>query len=221
MNFQFASPIHTKSVISTPTFAGSDFSNPASPCLSIERKKEIFFSLALSFSLLTLPLSFIGFAISPFSLALPVHTSLTILHYIYTFYTPTTASPLTSSSSSSSAHYHLLDPSAMVLAGHSLVPWKSAESLRQLQRPSNPSSTLPSPVVTTNTIFKDYDPVTGNKIINSKYMIIRELGRGVHGKVKLAQSLDTGGLVVRKRNFSFSLSLLAYCGFFLYRLSRL
>lgn len=85
----------------------------------------------------------------------------------------------------------------MVLAGHSLVPWKSAESLRQLQRPINPSPTLPSPVVTTNTIFKDYDPVTGNKIINSKYMIIRELGRGVHGKVKLAQSLDTGGLVVR------------------------
>ncbi|CAG8529038.1 4814_t:CDS:2 [Gigaspora margarita] len=33
----------------------------------------------------------------------------------------------------------------------------------------------------TNTMYKDYDPTTGNKMIN-KYMLIRELGRGVHGK---------------------------------------
>ena len=50
-------------------------------------------------------------------------------------------------------------------------------------------------VVMTNTINKDYDPATGNKVIN-KYMIIKEIGRGVHGKVKLAEDIETGELVV-------------------------
>lgn len=53
----------------------------------------------------------------------------------------------------------------------------------------------PADVVMTNTINKDYDPTTGNKIIN-RYMIIREIGRGVHGKVKLAEDLETNELVV-------------------------
>lgn len=52
-----------------------------------------------------------------------------------------------------------------------------------------------SPVLTTNTINKEYDPETGNKIINN-FMIIKEIGRGMHGKVKLAEDLDTGELVV-------------------------
>ncbi|ORZ21111.1 kinase-like domain-containing protein [Absidia repens] len=86
----------------------------------------------------------------------------------------------------------------MVLAGHSLVPWKSAESLKQHQQNQQPINSTSSTVVTTNTVFKDYDPVTGNKIINGKYMIIRELGRGVHGKVKLAHSLETGEPVAIK-----------------------
>lgn len=50
-------------------------------------------------------------------------------------------------------------------------------------------------VLTTNTIYKEYDPETGNKIINN-FMIMKEIGRGMHGKVKLAQDLDTGELVV-------------------------
>ncbi|KAJ1932696.1 hypothetical protein EC988_009369, partial [Linderina pennispora] len=37
----------------------------------------------------------------------------------------------------------------------------------------------------------DYDPHTGRKMIN-QYMIIRELGRGTHGKVKLAFDTVTG-----------------------------
>ncbi|KAG2219148.1 hypothetical protein INT45_002339 [Circinella minor] len=52
-------------------------------------------------------------------------------------------------------------------------------------------------VVMTNTINKDYDPATGNKLIN-KYMIIKEIGRGVHGKVKLAEDIETGELVAIK-----------------------
>lgn len=53
----------------------------------------------------------------------------------------------------------------------------------------------PADVVMTNTINKDYDPSTGNKIIN-RYMIVQEIGRGVHGKVKLAEDIETNELVV-------------------------
>ena len=44
-------------------------------------------------------------------------------------------------------------------------------------------------------MMKDYDPTTGNKMIN-KYMIVRELGRGVHGKVKLCRDTETNELCV-------------------------
>ncbi len=44
-------------------------------------------------------------------------------------------------------------------------------------------------------IEKDYDPISGRKVIN-KYEIIRELGRGVHGKVKLGRDLEVGEPVV-------------------------
>ncbi|ORY94573.1 kinase-like domain-containing protein [Syncephalastrum racemosum] len=69
--------------------------------------------------------------------------------------------------------------------------------------PRHPPPQYTADVVMTNTINKDYDPATGNKLIN-KYMIIREIGRGVHGKVKLAEDSETGELVaikiVDKRN---------------------
>ncbi|KAI9312228.1 kinase-like domain-containing protein [Dichotomocladium elegans] len=60
-----------------------------------------------------------------------------------------------------------------------------------------PIKYTPADVVMTNTINKDYDPTTGNKLIN-KYMIIEEIGRGVHGKVKLAEDTETGELVAIK-----------------------
>jgi len=44
-------------------------------------------------------------------------------------------------------------------------------------------------------MMKDYDPMTGNKMIN-KYMVVRELGRGVHGKVKLCRDTVTDELCV-------------------------
>lgn len=43
----------------------------------------------------------------------------------------------------------------------------------------------------------DVDPVSGRKIIN-QYEVIDELGRGVHGKVKLGRNLETGVTVAIK-----------------------
>lgn len=58
-----------------------------------------------------------------------------------------------------------------------------------------PSSLTTNGVIMTTTVIKEYDQETGNKLINS-FMILKEIGRGVHGKVKLAQDLETGELVV-------------------------
>jgi hypothetical protein len=56
-------------------------------------------------------------------------------------------------------------------------------------------STSSLEVKETHIMNKDYDPDTGNKMIN-KYMLVRELGRGVHGKVKLGKDMESGELVV-------------------------
>ncbi|TLD22618.1 kinase-like protein [Venturia nashicola] len=44
---------------------------------------------------------------------------------------------------------------------------------------------------------KDVDPISGRRLIN-QYEIIDELGRGVHGKVKLGRNLETGQFVAIK-----------------------
>lgn len=63
--------------------------------------------------------------------------------------------------------------------------------------PPSPQQQQQQPtILTTNTINKEYDPETGNKIINN-FMILKEIGRGMHGKVKLAQDMETGELVVK------------------------
>jgi len=49
----------------------------------------------------------------------------------------------------------------------------------------------------THLLDLDFDPISGRKIINH-YSIIDEIGRGVHGKVKLGTDLDTGELVAIK-----------------------
>ncbi|KAG0256369.1 hypothetical protein BG011_004599 [Mortierella polycephala] len=59
------------------------------------------------------------------------------------------------------------------------------------------ASPSPQPVKETHTMQKDYDPMTGNKMIN-KYMVVRELGRGVHGKVKLCRDTVTDELCAIK-----------------------
>lgn len=86
-----------------------------------------------------------------------------------------------------------------------LQQWKPAEPTTSNKKPlikwfyffrSTPEHL---PVRVSNIAYKDYDPGTGNKILNN-YMILREIGRGMHGKVKLAQDLDTGELVVYIQN---------------------
>ncbi|KAI8922664.1 kinase-like domain-containing protein, partial [Entophlyctis helioformis] len=64
--------------------------------------------------------------------------------------------------------------------GHSLVSTLSATSLTPVE-----------PVKETRHMVRDYDPQTGNKMINN-YMMLGELGRGMHGKVKLCVDTDTG-----------------------------
>ncbi|CAO3651489.1 unnamed protein product [Cunninghamella blakesleeana] len=49
----------------------------------------------------------------------------------------------------------------------------------------------------TTTLEKEYDMTTGHKLIN-RYEMLNEIGRGVHGKVKLAQHLDKPDLVAIK-----------------------
>ena len=46
----------------------------------------------------------------------------------------------------------------------------------------------------TQEVHKIYDD-RGHKIIN-KYEIVKEIGRGVHGKVKLARTMDSNEMVV-------------------------
>jgi hypothetical protein len=75
---------------------------------------------------------------------------------------------------------------------------RSRRSSRAQSFTPPPLDILPrtKPVIETHTINKEYDPLTGKKMIND-YLIIKELGRGVHGKVKLAEDTERGGLVVR------------------------
>lgn len=47
----------------------------------------------------------------------------------------------------------------------------------------------------TNVLMKSVDPETGYKMINN-YVVVKELGRGVHGKVKLCMNVDTEEFVV-------------------------
>lgn len=58
-------------------------------------------------------------------------------------------------------------------------------------------SNLDSKVKETNRISLTYDPVSKRKVLNT-YEIIRELGQGQHGKVKLAKDINTGECVAIK-----------------------
>lgn len=64
-----------------------------------------------------------------------------------------------------------------------------------LQQPTSSVTMDTSDVIMTMTVTKDYDIETGHKLINN-FMILKEIGRGVHGKVKLAEDTTSGELVV-------------------------
>ena len=53
----------------------------------------------------------------------------------------------------------------------------------------------PRPVKETKHVNIEFNPVSGRKTLNT-YEIIKEIGRGQHGKVKLAFNTETGELVV-------------------------
>jgi serine/threonine protein kinase len=73
------------------------------------------------------------------------------------------------------------------------------EEIRQLHPAKiNPHHIHSSPSVKeSKKVSLGYDPVSRKKVLNS-YEIIKELGRGEHGKVKLAKHLETGELVAIK-----------------------
>lgn len=74
---------------------------------------------------------------------------------------------------------------------------------RQLNHPlhqnliSAPTRLFQPKVKETNKIFLEYDPISKRKVLNT-YEIIKELGHGQHGKVKLAKDLVTQQLVAIK-----------------------
>ncbi|SMN19068.1 similar to Saccharomyces cerevisiae YGL179C TOS3 Protein kinase, related to and functionally redundant with Elm1p and Sak1p for the phosphorylation and activation of Snf1p [Maudiozyma saulgeensis] len=79
------------------------------------------------------------------------------------------------------------------------------QRIRQLNHPLHQDHIIPSnnlnieirPVKETNRISLTYDPISKRKVLNT-YEIIKELGHGQHGKVKLAKDLVTGRLVAIK-----------------------
>ena len=82
-------------------------------------------------------------------------------------------------------HHHSISSTNTTASSSSPTP------LSQNSRPSTPQ------VLETSIVEKDIDPETGNKLINN-YEILGEIGRGVHGKVKLARDIDTAEFVAIK-----------------------
>ncbi|KAJ1555903.1 hypothetical protein HK405_010905 [Cladochytrium tenue] len=71
-------------------------------------------------------------------------------------------------------------------------PSSTAMTRSNSRRPSGASEAKE-----TRSLVKNVDPATGSKMIN-KYMILKEIGRGVHGKVKLCVDTETGELFAIK-----------------------
>ena len=84
---------------------------------------------------------------------------------------------------------------------------KPEQTCPPLQPPVSPSPVRPTEsgssngqshhVTETHHITKDYDQRTGAKTIN-RYEFLETIGRGVHGKVKLARDIETGEFVAIK-----------------------
>ncbi|KAH3664032.1 hypothetical protein OGAPHI_004746 [Ogataea philodendri] len=73
---------------------------------------------------------------------------------------------------------------------------RSSLRLEELDRLEDTPSPLPQ-VKETNYVKVEYDPITRKRILNT-YEILKDLGSGQHGKVKLAKDLHTNELVAIK-----------------------
>lgn len=73
----------------------------------------------------------------------------------------------------------------------------SSQPLSLVSSPNCPSSPNPAraAVKETHHVNIEVHPVSGRKVLNT-YEVIRQIGRGQHGKVKLARSTESGDLVV-------------------------
>lgn len=72
-----------------------------------------------------------------------------------------------------------------------------ASSRHGSRRFLRPSSTVPLPPRETRQIFLEYDPLTKRRVLNT-YEILNDIGKGEHGKVKLARDLEHNELVAIK-----------------------
>lgn len=89
------------------------------------------------------------------------------------------------------------------------IPSNSEISTSSNLLPPLSVSPTPSVVKETNHINIDVNPVSGRKLLNT-YEIIKEIGRGQHGKVKLALNSESGELVVSLSTMTYSNSLTTF-----------
>jgi hypothetical protein len=87
-------------------------------------------------------------------------------------------------------------PSSPLLSSASATHWSHHNLDRHMSISSLSSAMSYADVRETPSLVRQVDPVTGHKVING-YAIVRQLGRGVHGKVKLGLHLESGQLYVR------------------------
>ncbi|KAK7414659.1 hypothetical protein QQX98_006516 [Neonectria punicea] len=113
---------------------------------------------------------------------------------LHTHLPPSTSMPLRTANSTPMSSPGLFSPSG---SRHNLVT-----SVSESNTPVNVSSPLLHPlqmhrVRETHKALIDSDNITGRKTIN-QYEVIEEIGRGMHGKVKLARNMETGENVAIK-----------------------
>ncbi|KAF3929842.1 hypothetical protein ABW19_dt0200798 [Dactylella cylindrospora] len=94
--------------------------------------------------------------------------------------------------------YNTLPNTASVLYSPATTALSSPGGQRQfLSQSPFLHPTHRQPVKETHLLDVDFDPISGRKSINS-YEVINEIGRGVHGKVKLGRNLENGEFVAIK-----------------------
>ncbi|KAH3686666.1 hypothetical protein WICPIJ_002352 [Wickerhamomyces pijperi] len=124
-------------------------------------------------------------------------------NYSFTGSTPAIKSPLKNSAMSRDSSISTVNSTSTT--NTDLPSQEDTRRLHPSHHASNNSTTLnfsqhihstPS-VKSTTKVNLEYDPLTRKQILNS-YEIIKELGRGEHGKVKLAKDLESEELVAIK-----------------------